>query len=148
MCYSWKQNDRPPDRHMYSAEMKFQSPNWCHSGSGIWSISLMVRHHIPKEYKDIALHLSINEGLPDLQIQAYIGISPRSMRCLRKGKTTVKPVIARWPWLLDALDASVHCILFTYKSIIIPICSMSCISLNDLDLKPEDYMGDRYQHQG
>jgi len=39
----------------------------------------MVRRHIPKEYKDIALHLSLNEGLPDLQIQAYMGISPRSM---------------------------------------------------------------------
>jgi len=58
----------------------------------------MVRCHIPKEYKDIMLHLSLNEGLPDLQIHAYIGISPHSMRCLQKtwrekGVTTVKPVI-------------------------------------------------------
>jgi len=90
----------------------------------------MVRRHIPKEYKDIALHLSLNEGLPDLQIQAYIGISPRSMRRLRKtwrekGVTTVKLVITGRPRLLDALDALVRCILSTYKSIIIPICSFS-----------------------
>src|SRR5271168_2207754 len=87
-----------------------------------------VRCHIPKEYKDIALNLSLHEGLPDLQIQAYIGISPCSMRHLRKiwrekGETTVKPVITGRPQLLDALNASVRCILFTYKSIIIPICS-------------------------
>ena len=99
---------------------------------GIWSVSSMVRHHISKEYKDIALHLSLNEGLPDLQIQTYIGISPHSMRRLQqtwreKGVTTVKPVITGWPQLLDALNASVcctTCILSRYKSIIIPICSL------------------------
>jgi hypothetical protein len=125
--------------------MKFQSLNWCHSGSdGIWLIALMVRHHIPKEYQDIALHLSLNEGFPDLQIQAYIGISPCSMRCPQKtwrgkGKTTVKLVITGWPQLLNTLNALVHCILFTYKSIIIHICSfwkvwlsasLTCWSLN------------------
>ena len=41
------------------------------------------------EYKDIFLHLSLDEGMPDFQIQAYIGISP-SIRHLRKTWTGKK----------------------------------------------------------
>ena len=41
-----------------------------------------MRRHIPKEYKDLALHMSINEGVSDNQILSYIGISTRAMRRL------------------------------------------------------------------
>ena len=71
-----------------------------------------MRRHIPKEYKDLALHLSLNLGIPDKDIRSYIGISPRAMRRLRKtyrerGETVPQPVTQGRPRLLDALDATV-----------------------------------------
>ena len=71
-----------------------------------------MRRHIPKEYKDLALHLSINLGLSDVLIRSYVGISPRAMRRLWKtyrerGETVPRPVTQGQPRLLDALDATV-----------------------------------------
>ena len=71
-----------------------------------------MRRHIPKEYKDLALHLSINLGIHDQDIRSYIGISPRAMRRLRKtyresGETVPLPVMQGRPRLLDAIDATV-----------------------------------------
>jgi len=61
-----------------------------------------MRRHIPKEYKDLALHLSLNEGLSDHIIRDYIGISPRAMRRLRQtfretGETVRVPVVQGRP---------------------------------------------------
>ena len=72
-----------------------------------------MRRHIPKEYKDLALHMSLNEGISDNDIHRYIGISPRAMRRLRKtyqetGETTRTPVSPGRPRLLDTLDALVN----------------------------------------
>jgi hypothetical protein len=39
-------------------------------------------HHIPKEYKDLALHMSLNENVSDVDIHHYVWISSRAMRRL------------------------------------------------------------------
>lgn len=76
-----------------------------------------MRRHIPKEYKDIALHMSLNEGVPDGLIRCYLGISARAMRRLRKtyrerGETV--PVMCNQgrPRLLNALDADARTVFF------------------------------------
>ena len=66
-----------------------------------------MRRHIPPEYKDLVLHMSINLGIHDNDIRTYIGISPRAMRHLRKmyrerGETVPRPVTQGRPRLLDA----------------------------------------------
>ena len=43
-----------------------------------------MRCHIPKEYKEIALHMSLNEDINDEDIHHYTGISQRAMRRLRE----------------------------------------------------------------
>jgi hypothetical protein len=81
-----------------------------------------MRHHIPKEYKDLALHMSLNENVSDNDVHCYIGISPRAMRCLRKtyretGETIRTPVSPGRPRLLDTLDALVsHSLLCLFSS--------------------------------
>ena len=87
---------------------------------------------LPKEYnlKDIALHLSLNEGTPDIKIQSYIGISRRSMQgptFLKHGgkkarvarQRRVKPVTTERHRLLDTLDASASILFFIYDKILI-----------------------------
>ena len=43
-----------------------------------------MRWHIPKEYKDLALHMSLNENVSDVDIHRYVGISSRAMRHLQR----------------------------------------------------------------
>ena len=80
-----------------------------------------MRRHIPKEYKDLAIHMSLNEGVSDDDIYCFIGISQRTMRQLRKtyqetGETVRIPVCPGWPHLLDTLDSLVsHLLLFYYR---------------------------------
>ena len=72
-----------------------------------------MRRHIPKEYKDLALHMSLNEGVSDSNILSYTGISARAMRHLRQtyreiNETIRTPVIQGRPRLLDTLDVLVR----------------------------------------
>jgi transposase-like protein len=79
-----------------------------------------MRRHIPKEYKDLAIHMSLNEGVSDDDIYRFIGISQRTLRRLRKtyqetGQTVRIPVSPGRPRLLDTLDSLVsHFLLFHY----------------------------------
>ena len=41
-----------------------------------------MRCHIPEEYKEIAIHMSLNEGVSDEDIHHYMGISQHAMRQL------------------------------------------------------------------
>ena len=71
-----------------------------------------MRRHIPKEYKEIALHMSLNEDVNDEDIHRYTGISQRAMRRLREtyyktGEVVRTPLDAGRPRLLDSLDAVV-----------------------------------------
>ena len=71
-----------------------------------------MRRHIPKEYKEIAIHMSLNEGVSDKDIRRYTGISRRAMRRLREtyretGEVVRTPLDDGRPRLLDALDAAV-----------------------------------------
>lgn len=71
-----------------------------------------MRCQIPKEYKELALHLSLHEAIPDKDICHYTGISEWAMKCLRKtfcetGEVTRTPVCPGRPRLLDSLDADV-----------------------------------------
>jgi transposase len=68
-----------------------------------------MRRHIPKAHKDLALHMSLNEGVSDTNIHRYIGISSRAMRRLRRtyqetGETIRMAVSPGRPRLLDTLD--------------------------------------------
>jgi hypothetical protein len=83
----------------------------------------MMRWHIPREYKDLALHMSINEGVSDSKILSYIGINARAMRHLQQtycetGETIWTPVIQGQPHLLDMLDA-----LMRYLFLSVFLCS-------------------------
>ena len=43
-----------------------------------------MHRHISKAEKEIALRMSLQSGLNDMQIAEYTGICPRTMRGLRK----------------------------------------------------------------
>lgn len=75
-----------------------------------------MRRHIPKEYKEIALHLSLHNNVQDKDIRRYTGISERAMKRLRKtyretGEVTRSPVCPGRPRLLHGLDADVRDVL-------------------------------------
>lgn len=75
-------------------------------------ISLTMRRHIPKEYKEIAIHMSLNEDVSDKDIRCYVGISQRAMRRLRQtyretGEVVRTPLDAGRPRLMDSLDVAV-----------------------------------------
>ena len=83
-----------------------------------------MRRYIPKEFKDLAIHMSLNENVSDDDIHAYIGISQRTMRRLRKlyeetGETIRVPVAPGRPRLLDTLDALVSHLLLSLYSLLI-----------------------------
>lgn len=68
--------------------------------------------HIPKEYKEIAMSLSLHHHLSDNQIRDYMGISPCTMKRLRKlfqdtGELVKIPVVQGRPQKLNSLDAHV-----------------------------------------
>ncbi|TFY62431.1 hypothetical protein EVG20_g6705 [Dentipellis fragilis] len=69
----------------------------------------MVRHHIPKEHKEVALHMTAH-GLPHKEIRRLTGISERSIRRLRHafwqtGDVTRPPLVAGRHRILNAFDA-------------------------------------------
>ncbi|KIL67439.1 hypothetical protein M378DRAFT_42894, partial [Amanita muscaria Koide BX008] len=69
-----------------------------------------MRRHIPKEYKEIVIHMSLNEGVSDRFICRYTGISQRAMKRLRKtyretGEVVRMPLDAGRPRIIDSLDA-------------------------------------------
>ena len=73
-----------------------------------------MRCHIPKEYKEIVLHMSLNEDVNDEDIHCYTGISQRAMPVRQLQETYYKtgevvrtPLDAGQPHLLDSLDAVV-----------------------------------------
>jgi hypothetical protein len=77
-----------------------------------------MRRHIPKEYKEIALHISLHKNITDKDIHRYTGISERAMKHLRKnyretGEVTQTPVCPGRPRLLDSLEADVSGVLVT-----------------------------------
>ena len=49
----------------------------------------IMRRHIPREYKEIALQMSLNQHLPDPQISLYTGISIQSL--IRKTTLQLTP---------------------------------------------------------
>jgi hypothetical protein len=72
-----------------------------------------MRRHIHKEGKEIALHMSLNEGVTDRDIRRFTGISQRAMKRLRKtyrktGEVVNIPVTDSCPRLLDSLGANVR----------------------------------------
>ena len=72
-----------------------------------------MRRHISKDYKDITLHMSLNEGVSNKNIQCFTGISGRAMERLRKtfretGGSIRTPICPGRPRILDSLDASVN----------------------------------------
>lgn len=71
-----------------------------------------MRRHIPKEYKEIAIHMSLNEGVSDKLIHCHTGISQRAMKPLWKtyretGEVVRTPVDVGRPRRIDSLDAAV-----------------------------------------
>ena len=71
-----------------------------------------MRRHISKEMKEMALQMSLESGLGDIEIAEYTGIRPRTLRRIRKlfretGEIENKPVVSGRPRLLDLLDATV-----------------------------------------
>ena len=69
----------------------------------------MPRRHIPKEYKEIAFYMSLQEDVDDNGIRRFTGISERSMRHLRKtynetGEVVRTPVCPGRPRILYYYD--------------------------------------------
>ena len=72
----------------------------------------MPRRHIPKEYKEIALKMSLTHHTSDSEIKKCTGISKRALKRLRKtfretGDVIRMPICSGRPRLLSALDANV-----------------------------------------
>ncbi|KAF8890355.1 hypothetical protein BD779DRAFT_1406320, partial [Infundibulicybe gibba] len=68
------------------------------------------RRHISRECKKIALNMSLDQNVSDRDIRQLIGISERSMQCLRQtyaeiGEVERIPVNPGRPRTLDSLDA-------------------------------------------
>jgi hypothetical protein len=81
-----------------------------------------MRRHISKEYKELALHMSLQEHVDDEDIRRFTGISERAMRRLRKtfhetGEVSRMPACSGRPRILDSLDASVSHSLCIFYSI-------------------------------
>lgn len=71
-----------------------------------------MRRHISKEVKEIAIDLW-QKVMDDEEIDATLGIRPRTMRRLRKlytetGQVVQVPVVAGRPRLLSAMDVGVR----------------------------------------
>jgi hypothetical protein len=71
-----------------------------------------MRCHIPKEYKEIVIHMSLNGGVSDKLIHRYTGISQWAMKRLRKtyremGEVVQMPLDVGQPRCIDSLDAAV-----------------------------------------
>ena len=96
---------------------------WCHwwrrrkSGpnvatSLIWlHLSCVMHRYISKAEKEIALWMSLDSGLSNMEIAKYTSIRPRTMRALLKqyketGEVVKKPVVSGCPRLLNSLDAT------------------------------------------
>lgn len=78
----------------------------------------MVKRHISRETKEIALKMS-QQGLSDEEIEQYLGISGRAMRRLRATYRETGEVVripacpGKRPRILDGLDAQV-CSFFLF----------------------------------
>jgi len=55
-----------------------------HKRCARYNYNLKIRRHIPKEYKEITLHLSLHENVTDNAICHFTGISEWAMKRLRK----------------------------------------------------------------
>ena len=84
----------------------------------------MLRRHISKEAKEMALRMALDCGLSKIEIAEYTGIRPRTMRRLLQryretGEVVRKPVVSGRPRLMNALDATVspHHVLPLYFSV-------------------------------
>ncbi|KAI0089834.1 hypothetical protein BDY19DRAFT_859033, partial [Irpex rosettiformis] len=71
-----------------------------------------MRRHIPKEVKEVALRMSLEQGLPDKTIQEYTKISIRSLKRLRKtyrdtAEVVRVPVCDGRPRILQSGDANI-----------------------------------------
>ena len=71
-----------------------------------------MHQHISKAEKEIALRMSLDSSLSNMEIVKYTSIHPRTMRALLKqyketGEVVKKPVVSGHPRLLNSLDAMV-----------------------------------------
>ena len=71
----------------------------------------MVRRHISKESKELALSMSL-QGICDAEIRKLTGISERSVKRLRRtyretGAVSCKPVTSGRPRLLSSMEVQV-----------------------------------------
>jgi transposase len=74
----------------------------------------MVRRHISKDLKEMALSMSL-QGLGDSEIREYTGISERSLKRLRRthretGTVAPKPVATGRPRMLTSMEVKVCCV--------------------------------------